>query len=114
MSADFFTDSSDYEDISSFTGKERSASPKKIATKYGNGIFKNISGIIKVIAFLISIFVLLLFGAVAVFLAVMDSFFIPISIGIFIVGIILSAISLFLIYGTGHIIAQNDEILRRL
>ena len=40
--------------------------------------------------------------------------FAVVAVGVFIVGIVLSIIILFLIYAVGHLISQNNEIIRRL
>ncbi len=116
----YFTPEDDMIDISS------SSTPKNIKTKkskakenpvsaYGNALFKNLGTIIKVISFIIAIAIILLVLAVAfLLLKVFDSFFTPIAIGIVIVGTVIAAFTFFIIYGIGHVICQNDEILRRL
>lgn len=115
----FTTEGSDMIDISS------SSTPKNIKTKkakaenpvssYGNALFKNLGTIVKVISFIVAMALILLVFAVAfLLLKVFDSFFTPIAIGIVIVGTIIAAFTFFIIYGIGHAICQNDEILRRL
>ncbi len=44
----------------------------------------------------------------------LDKIFAVVAVGVFIVGIVLSIIILFLIYAVGHLISQNNEIIRRL
>ena len=100
-----------FEDISSSSPRVKKDKPSKV---YAEGAFKNIDKVIKAISFLISIGTFLIFAGLAVLLAMFDSVFILISIGLAIFGIILSLILLFLIYGLGHIITQNKEILKRL
>ncbi len=100
-----------FEDISSSSPYSKKES---IVEAYAEGAFKNIDKVIKVISFLISIATFLIFLGVAVVLALFDSVFILVSIGLAIFGILLSLILLFLIYGLGHIITQNKEILKRL
>ena len=104
-----------YEDISS---SSQPIPQKKTvidyADNYGNFIFKNISKIIKGIAFAVAAAIIIVFAVIAFLLIKLDSFFVVVAIGLGIVGIILAAICLFLIYGLGHIISQNDEILRRM
>ncbi len=110
--------SKDFEfvDISSSSGKK----PKmeidfgEYTEKYGNGIFKNLGNIIKVIAFVICFTMIAITFVGAFFLFSFDSFFIAIAVGVIILGTIISLITLFLIYGLGHVICQNNEILARL
>lgn len=99
-----------FEDISS-------SSPQKIdltAKKYADGAFKNIDKIVKAISFIVSISIFLVFAAVAAVLFLFDSIFLILSVGLVIFGAVLSLITLFLIYGMGHILTQNKEILKRL
>lgn len=104
-----------YEDISSSsTPTVPKRTLKSVTVSYENGIFKNIGKIIKVMAFIVSIGIFALAAVLAAVLIILDKFFVVIAIGIIIIGAVLAAITLFLIYGTGHIITQNDEILRRL
>ncbi|MBR7132601.1 MAG: hypothetical protein IKD04_03630 [Clostridia bacterium] len=106
-----------FEDISS------SAKPAKRAKKvkkespvsaYANIGAKNIDKVIKAIAFIVAISILLLFVAVAAVLFLLDDIFMIVSVGLVILGVIVALITLFLIYGLGHIITQNNEILKRL
>ena len=82
--------------------------------KYGNAGITNIDKIIKAIAFVVAIAVLLLFVAAAVILYVLDKMFMILSAVIIAIGIVIALISLFLIYGLGQIISQNNEILKKL
>lgn len=120
----FFTteNNDDMIDISSSSTPNNNKPPKSKKGKkenpvsvYGNSLFKNLGTIIKVISFIIAISLILLVLAVAfLLLKVFDSFFTPIAIGIVILGTIIAAFTFFIIYGIGHVICQNDEILRRL
>lgn len=120
----FFTteNNDDMIDISSSSTPNNHKPPKSKKGKkenpvsaYGNSLFKNLGTIIKVISFIIAISLILLVLAVAfLLLKVFDSFFTPIAIGIVILGTIIAAFTFFIIYGIGHVICQNDEILRRL
>lgn len=101
-----------FEDIKS-SSNQKKRKPNTVDA-YAEGAFKNIDKVIKVISFLVSIATFLIFAGVAVLLALFDPIFTVLSIGIAIFGIILSLILLFLIYGLGHIITQNNEILKRL
>ena len=58
--------------------------------------------------------ILLIFSAAAAVLVMLDKIFAVIAVAVFIVGIILALISLFLIYAVGHLISQNNEIIKRL
>lgn len=87
---------------------------KKAADGYGNSAFKNIDKVIKLIAFVVAIAFLLLFLAGAYIVYKLDKTFLFVSALIAVVGVAISLIFLFLIYGTGHIISQNKEIIRRL
>jgi predicted RND superfamily exporter protein len=119
----YFTPEDDMIDISSSstpknikTKKSKAEKSKKenVVSAYGNALFKNLGTIIKVISFIIAISLILVVLAVAfLLLKVFDSFFTPIAIGIVILGTIIAAFTFFIIYGIGHVICQNDEILRR-
>ena len=87
---------------------------KAITQNYGNGVFKHLDKIIKAISFIVAIAVLLLFAAVGIVLVMLDKIFAVVAVAVFIVGIILSVISLFLIYAIGHLISQNNEIIKKL
>ena len=107
-----------FEDISSSTPADRRKKAVKKAVKavnnYGEGAFKNIDKIIKAISFIVAIGVFLLFGAIAAVLYMLDKIFIPIAIGVLALGLIFALIALFLIFGLGHIISQNKELLKRI
>ena len=110
-----------FEDISSSsprpitnTVKKVSRKTKKLADNYGNSAFKNIDRIIKTISFVVAIALFLIFTGIAVLLYFLDSSFILLSALVLLIGTAISFISLFIIYGIGHIITQNNEILRKL
>ena len=98
-----------YEDISSSSPSKKSV----LKDDYAEKAIKKIDKIIKLIAFVIAIGTMLLFLAVAAVVFMLDSSFLLIAIGILVLGLIFSLISLFLIYGLGHIITQNNELLKR-
>lgn len=100
-----------FEDISSSSPKDKRKSASK---EYGEGAFKNIDKVIKVISFLVSISTFLVSALIAVVLALYDSVFMIVSIGLLVFGILASLFLLFMIYAIGHIITQNKEILKRL
>lgn len=103
-----------FEDISSSTTPKSKNSLRTATENYGNGVFKNLDKIIKAISFIVAIGILLIFAAVAVVLVMLDKIFAVVSVAVFIVGIILALISLFLIYAIGHLISQNNEIMKHL
>ncbi len=80
---------------------------------YGNALFKNLGTIIKVISFITAFAIVAVAFVAAYFLFKMDPFFMAIALGILIVGTAIAAFTFFIIYGIGHVICQNDEILRR-
>ncbi|MGN0451601.1 MAG: hypothetical protein ACI4FN_05775 [Acutalibacteraceae bacterium] len=103
-----------FEDISSSSLPKTKSSLKAVSQNYGNGVFKHLDKIIKAISFIVSIVILLMFAAVAAVLIMLDKIFAVVAVAVFIVGIILSLIVLFLIYAVGHLISQNNEIIKRL
>lgn len=116
----FFTteDNNDMIDISS-SSTPRNMKPKKYkenpVSAYGNTLFKNLGTIVKVISFIVALAIIaVVFVAAFLILKIFDSFFTPVAIGIIIVGTVIAAFTFFIIYGIGHAICQNDEILRRL
>ena len=75
---------------------------------------RHIDGVIKTISFIVAIIIAVVFFGIAALLVMLDPSFKVIAIAVLVVGIVLSLITLFLIYGIGHIITQNKQILRRL
>ncbi len=106
----------EFEDInsSSKSSYDVSSHVGEYVEKYGNGIFKNLGMIIKCLAFIICFTVIVISFIGAYFIFSFDPLFIAIAAGIVVVGTIIGLIFLFLIYGMGHIICQNNEILTRL
>ena len=103
-----------FEDISASSLPKTKNSLKAVSQNYGNGVFKHLDKIIKAISFIVSIGILLMFAAVAAVLVMLDKIFAVVAVAVFIVGIILSLMVLFLIYAVGHLISQNNEIIKRL
>lgn len=103
-----------FEDISSSSLPKTKSSLKAVSQNYGNGVFKHLDKIIKAISFIVSIGILLMFAAVAAVLVMLDKIFAVVAVAVLIVGIILSLMVLFLIYAVGHLISQNNEIIKRL
>ncbi len=71
---------------------------------------QNIDKILKVVAFVVSIAILLVFILIAVILVLLDEIFMLVSIAVLILGLLISLINLFILYGLGHILTQNDKI----
>ena len=107
-----------YEDISSsskgFKYKDNLKKIPQALDKYGDGAFDKLDKIIKIISFVSAIGIFLFFLVIATALILIDKFFLLIAIGILILGIVLALMSLFIIYGFGHMISQNNEILKKL
>lgn len=107
-----------FEDInSSFVQEPTKKSPLDYV-KYGFGkvedfFLNNLGKIIKVISFVVAVAILLVFLAIGIVISMLDKFFIFIAVILFIMGVILAAISMFIIFGLGQIICQNDEILKK-
>ena len=94
--------------------KKAVSTAKKLSDDYGEFSFKNIAGMIKHIAFVVSIGVALLFLVAAAIVFVLDKTLFFLSALILLFGFAVALISLYLIYGLGLLISQNKEILRRL
>jgi len=102
-----------FEDISSSSPSHKN----KIITaqkEYSEGALRHIDKVIKAISFIVALIVAALFFLIAAVLVTLDSSFKVIALAVVVVGVILALIFLFLIYGLGHIITQNKQILRRL
>lgn len=101
-----------FEDISS------SSKPKigirASSNEYASGAMRHLDKVIKAISFIVALLVAAVFFIIAAIVVTLDASFKFIALAIVIVGIILALICLFLIYGLGHIITQNKQILRRL
>jgi hypothetical protein len=107
-----------FEDISSSSPADKRKKQLKKAVKavdnYGDGAARNIDKVIKAISFIVAIGVFLVFAAIAAVLYLLDPMFTIVAIGVLVLGVVFALIFLFLIYGLGHIITQNKEILKRL
>ncbi len=116
MNEDNFFSNDEFVDISSSSKSEYATETHigEYVEKYGNGIFKNIGTIIKFIAFLLCFSVIILSFFAAYFIFSFNALFVTIAAGVILFGTVLGVILLFVIYGIGHIICQNNEILSRL
>lgn len=106
-----------FEDIRSSSGtapQKAVRQVKKSAELYGSGVFKHLGVIIKAISFMIAFGILGVTLFLGYFLYSKDHTAIVISLGIVIAGLILALITMFLIFGIGHIICQNNEIMKRI
>ena len=100
------------EDISS-ASEELKAKRDPIGT-YTKYLFENLSLVIKAISFILASGIILM-GFVVAFLLFSKSFLsIVLMFAVIIIFTLLAACAFFPIYGIGHIICQNDEILEKL
>lgn len=99
----------DMEDISSTSKKVENP-----AMIYADGIYKNLGNVVKAISFILCIGIIILSFIVAFFVFSKTAFSIALSLCIIIFGTVLAAIVFFPIYAVGHIVCQNNEILKRL
>ncbi len=81
---------------------------------YSEGLFKHIGGIVKAIAFIIAFGIIAISFVVAYFLYTKEKLYMALSLGIVIGGTFIALINLFLIYGMGQILTQNNEIIKQL
>ncbi len=111
-----------FEDISSDSNESVLEKSKRIAKQtaeiakltadsYGNKAFKNIDRVIKLISFVVAIATFLIFLVGAVVLYLVDKALIFPCALILLLGAAVSLCSLFLIYGLGHLITQNRQLL---
>lgn len=103
-----------YEDISSSTKKNKIRELNTAVRNYENGALRHIDKVVKAISFIVAIGILLIFTALAAVLVTLDKIFAAIAVAVFIAGIILALISLFIIFALGHTITLCKEILKRL
>jgi len=103
-----------FEDIASSSNKGKLKKARNAVKSYETGALKHIDKVIKAISFIVAIGIFLIFTAIAALLVMLDTIFYSIAVAVFIVGIVLALILLFIIFGIGHIITLNKEILRRL
>lgn len=113
MQEQFFGGSDDMQDISSTTREYRERNAGPVST-YKSGIFKNIGTIIKAISFIIAFVVIIVSFFLAFFLFSKDITYIAISLAIIIFGTAFALMLMFIIYGMGQLLCQNEELLKRL
>ena len=95
------------EDISSTSVEFRAK--KNPVMAYSSGLYKNLGNIIKAIAFIIAFAIIIVGFVIAFFL-----FSIALSLAAIIVFTLIAACVFFPIFGLGHILCQNNEILKML
>lgn len=99
------------EDISSKSKKFKLKDPVDV---YGKLVYNRIGKIIKVIAYIVAILTVIAGVGVALLIFKRQAAFIAISFAVVLIFAVLGAIEFFIIYGLGHVIEQNNEILKRL
>ena len=100
------------EDISSVSEEYRAKKNPVLA--YTSGLYKNLGNVIKVISFVFSFGIIILALVVAFFLFNKTSWGIMLALAAIIFGTIIAACVFFPIFGLGHILCQNNEILKSL
>ncbi|MBQ6717627.1 MAG: hypothetical protein IJN22_01895 [Clostridia bacterium] len=100
------------EDISSTSVEFRAK--KNPVMAYSSGLYKNLGNVIKAIAFVIAFAVIIIGFVVAFFLFSKTSFSIVLSLAAIIIFTLIAACVFFPLFGLGHILCQNNEILKML
>ena len=100
------------EDISSTSAEYRAKKNPVLA--YTSGLYKNLGNVIKVISFVLAFAVIILSLIVAFFLFTKTSLGILLSLAAVLFGTIAAACVFFPLFGLGHILCQNNEILKML
>ena len=110
-----FNQNNDMIDISSIDIKQPSSSKRsfKPLKAYGGNISRHLGIIIKIISFIVA-FSLLIVSGIAALALYRFTYLKAVAVAVFILGVAISAISLFIFYGIGHVICQNNEILCKL
>lgn len=100
------------EDISSTSVEFRAKKNPVLA--YSSGLYKNLGNIIKAISFVLAFVIIIIGLIISFFLFSKTAFSIAISLTALIVFTLLAACVFFPLFGLGHILCQNNEILKRL
>ncbi len=100
------------EDISSTSVEYRAKKNPVLA--YTSGLYKNLGNVIKAIAFIIAFAVIIVGFVIAFFLFSKTSFSIALSLAAIIIFTVIAACVFFPLFGLGHILCQNNEILKML
>ncbi|MBR4910781.1 MAG: hypothetical protein IKZ47_05625 [Clostridia bacterium] len=108
----------DLNSYSSYSSKSRKKTRKLSLLRplelFGKFVYKNIAKVIKLIAYVVAIATIVIGIAIAFFIFKHVDKFVAISYAIVLGSAIIAFIEFFIIYGIGHIIEQNDKILKRL
>lgn len=81
---------------------------------YGKLIYNNLGKTLKAIAYIVAIVMVLLGFGAATLIFKKQAAFIALSFAVILVFTAVAAVEFFIIYGLGHSIEQNNEILKRL
>ncbi len=100
------------EDISSMSANHPST--KNLVSAYTTGLYKNLGNIIKIIAFILAFIMIIIGFIVAFILFTKSALSIVTSLAAIVICTVLAAIIFFPIFGLGHILCQNNEILKML
>lgn len=100
------------EDISSTSEEFRAK--KNPVMAYSNGLYKNLGNVIKVISFVVGFAIIILSLIIAFLLINKTAFGIMLALAVIIFGTIAAACVFFPLFGLGHILCQNNEILKKL
>ncbi len=100
------------EDISSVS--EKFLALKDPVSTYTTGLYKNLGNVIKVIAFVLAFIVIIIGFLLGFLLLTKAAFSIITTFAVIIIFTVLAAILFFPIFGLGHILCQNNEILKML
>lgn len=105
------------EDISSSSKKSKfklNIELKDPVDMYGKLIYNNLGKTLKVIAYLVTIFTILLGFGAAFLIFKKQAAYIALSFAAVLVFTAVALIEFFIIYGLGHSIEQNNAILKKL
>lgn len=115
----------EYEDIISSSAPKEAPNVKsyvssvietvgELSENYSENTFNSLGSIIKFIAFIICFVIIGISFIAAYFVYSKLPVYTAISIGIVVIGTCVALVALFLIFGLGQLICQNNEILARL
>ena len=102
----------DMEDISSTSVEYRAKKNPVLA--YTSGLYKNLGNVIKAIAFVLAFAVIIIGFVVAFFLLNKTSLGIVLALAAILLCTLVAACVFFPLFGLGHILCQNNEILKML
>ena len=100
------------EDISS-TSKEFQKNKNPLIA-YSNNLYKNLGNVIKVLSFALAFFIIIICFIAAFLLFTKTAFGFALFLAIILIGAVMAVFVFFPLFGLGHILCQNNEILKRL